>query len=115
MLNTTRCKEYLADVRATADKLGKRDKLEKELAYLDAYACNEEDDPEHTNTECVLTKDFAPLSFNFTINKKQDDGSYQPWFFGGLIFHGNHDGGGNGGAPTYSVCLTPQDGWSIHT
>ena len=34
---------------------------------------------------------------------------------GGLIFHGQHDGGGDGGMPTLSVCLTPQDGWSLHT
>ncbi len=40
------------------------------------------------------------------------------WSFlynGGLIYHGPHDGGGNGGAPTFSVCLTPTSGWSIHT
>lgn len=53
----------------------------------------------------VLFKDFAPHSFEFAA-----DG-----LCGGLIFHGSHDGGGNGGAPTFSVSLTPVDGWSIHT
>lgn len=37
------------------------------------------------------------------------------WFNGGLIFHGDHDGGGDGGMPTLSVCLQPTDGWAIHT
>ena len=36
-------------------------------------------------------------------------------FSGGLIFHGPHDGGGNGGAPTFSCSLVPVDGWSVHT
>jgi hypothetical protein len=40
---------------------------------------------------------------------------YVKWFNGGLIYHGRHDGGGDGGAPTFSVNLTPQYGWSIHT
>ena len=52
-----------------------------------------------------LFKDFAPYSFEFSAGG----------LYGGLIFHGSHDGGGNGSAPTFSVCLTPTDGWSIHT
>lgn len=58
-----------------------------------------------------LWPDFAPLSFDFVVLR--GDGSR--WINGGLIFHGAHDGGGNGGAPTYAVCVTPTDGWSIHT
>jgi Domain of unknown function (DUF4120) len=53
----------------------------------------------------VLFKDFAPYSFEFAA------GGFQ----GGLIFHGKHDAGGNGDAPTFSVSLTPIDGWSLHT
>ena len=34
---------------------------------------------------------------------------------GGIIFHGTHDRGGDGGAPTFSVNLTPTVGWAIHT
>ena len=34
---------------------------------------------------------------------------------GGLIYHGPHDRGGDGSAPTFSVNLNPHDGWSIHT
>jgi hypothetical protein len=49
--------------------------------------------------------DFAPLSFGFSACG----------FVGGCIFHGHHDNGGDGGAPTFSVNLTPILGWSIHT
>ena len=52
-----------------------------------------------------LSPDFAPLSFLF-----HDHG-----IFGGIIFHGAHDRGGDGGAPTFSVNLAPCNGWSIHT
>lgn len=58
-----------------------------------------------------LYRDFAPLSFGFSVIRA--DG--RAWIHGGLIFHGPHDGGGNGGAPTYSVSLEPTEGWSLHT
>ena len=37
------------------------------------------------------------------------------WFNGGLIFHGPHDNGGDGGAPTFSVNLGVGYGWAMHT
>lgn len=58
-----------------------------------------------------LYLDFAPLSFAFVVILP--DGS--SWLHGGLIFHGSHDGGGDGGGPTFSVNVTPMDGWTIHT
>lgn len=124
----------LEEARAHADKIGLRDQLEKQLKYLAEYAC--QSDPERTR--CLLYTDFAPMSFYFVMFKKKptessqleagaypeghqrtrlmcpDDG-YERWFNGGLIFHGPHDNGGDGGAPTFSVNLTPQDGWSVHT
>ena len=60
----------------------------------------------------TLYSDFAPhsLYFEITLNEK---------FIlnGGFIFHGSHDGYGSGGAPTFSVCIDPDNkpGWSIHT
>jgi hypothetical protein len=47
--------------------------------------------------------------------RNKETGSYDYWFNGGLIFHGAHDRGGDGGAPTYSVNLSPTDGWAVHT
>ena len=59
----------------------------------------------------TLYNDFAPLSlyFEITMNEK---------FIlnGSFIYHSVHDGYGNGDAPTFSVCIDPDNkpGWSIH-
>ena len=53
----------------------------------------------------IVGIDFAPHSFNFTMCG----------MYGGMIYHGPHDGGGDGGAPTYSMNLSPIAGWSLHT
>lgn len=62
--------------------------------------------------EVFLYRDFAPLSLEFVIKQ---EGRFV--LNGGFIFHGKHDGFGNGGAPTFSVLLTDEKktGWSIHT
>jgi hypothetical protein len=58
--------------------------------------------------------DFAPLSFYFE-EMIQINGEWKRNYNGGIIFHGTHDGGGNGSAPTFSVNIEPVDGWAIHT
>jgi len=62
--------------------------------------------------DVFLYPDFAPLSLYF---EKKKNGEY--YSNGGFIFHGRHDGGGNGSAPTFSVCIDPdtKSRWSIHT
>ncbi len=60
--------------------------------------------------------DFAPLSFYFNMlyyDEKTNKFEYD--YNGGIIFHGAHDGGGDGGTPTFSVNLTPVNGWATHT
>lgn len=161
MLNTSKVESYLAEVRAFADKVGKREQLEAKLKYLDEYA-NGASPADNPKTECVLMKDFAPYSFYFVMQLRERDhvvhkyecdkcgytleseGQYHGeecfeckgtvekgklhvvgvehknqkesfWFNGGLTFHGKHDNGGDGGAPTFSVNLSPSDGWEIHT
>jgi len=57
-----------------------------------------------------LYKDFAPLSFYFEVIDAD-----RQILNGGIIYHGSHDRGGDGGAPTFSVNLTPTQGWAIHT
>jgi len=52
-----------------------------------------------------LNLDFAPYSFTFRARG----------LLGGLIFHGKHDNGGDGGAPTFSVNIDGSYGWSLHT
>jgi hypothetical protein len=55
--------------------------------------------------------DFSPLSFNWGLIQENGTCPYN----GGLIFHGPHDGFGSGEAPTFSVSISPEHGWSIHT
>ena len=66
---------------------------------------------EESGNEVVLTPDFAPLSLNFAVM----DNNNQCLLHGGVIYHGTHDGGGNGSSPTFSVNLQLQTGWAIHT
>ena len=55
--------------------------------------------------EPELFTDFAPLSFTFKAGG----------LFGGMIYHGPHDGFGSGGEPTFSVCVDKAYGWRLHT
>ena len=104
------CEEYLEKVKEFAREAGMEEQLQSQLDYLDSYS-----DPNRDgNTICQLRKDFAPYSFAFTMQRKQG-AELVNWFPGGLIFHGAHDNGGDGGAPTFSVNLTPCNGWVVHT
>lgn len=104
--------EHFDVVKKFAEEAGRMEELQKELDYLGNYACTEED-PDRTR--CRLGYDFSPYSFYFIMDVKDNNGGYKRWFNGGLIYHGNHDRGGDGGMPTLSVNLTPQDGWRVHT
>lgn len=64
------------------------------------------------NQEVHIYPDYAPLSFEFAI---KEIGTQRTILYGGIIFHGKHDGFGSGAGPTFSVCLTPTSGWSTHT
>lgn len=94
---------YLDDTVRFAMEVGKVDSLIQCFDRLQTIA-------ENTNAKVCLGRDLAPHSFSFAINR--ETGCV---INGGVIFHGSHDGGGNGGAPTYSVSMSPVDGWSIHT
>ena len=62
--------------------------------------------------DVTLYSDFAPLSMEFSIYDTE-----RMILYGGFIFHGSHDGFGNGGTPTFSVCIDQDNkpGWRIHT
>jgi len=96
-----RAREYTTQVYK-CDTCGKT--FEDETC-LDGRKCFFWDD--ETRSECKGT-----LKIIAAKNRVQKE---ERWFNGGLIFHGPHDNGGDGGAPTFSVNLSPQDGWSIHT
>lgn len=65
----------------------------------------------HGGGKVQIGLDSAPLSFGFAVIRPNGNA----WIVGGLVFHGSHDGGGNGGAPTYSVNVNPIEGWTLHT
>lgn len=58
-----------------------------------------------------IFEDYDLLSFTF----KQTYPNGREGTFGGIIYHGRRDNYGSGGAPTFSVCLVPTTGYSIHT
>lgn len=62
--------------------------------------------------EVFLYPDYAPQSLYF---EKKFNGNFSG--NGGFIFHGVHDGGGNGSAPSFSVSIdnSTKSRWSIHT
>lgn len=111
MLDTTGVEQRLANVRAFADRIGMRANLEDQLRILDEYAEN----GDRGKTCCRLYADFAPHSFGFLMQARFAGGILRNWFNGALVFDGPHDGGGDGGGPTYSVCLQPTVGWTCHT
>lgn len=59
----------------------------------------------------IIMEDIKDYSFYFVHYNKDVEFVMN----GGIVFHGSHDGGGNGSAPTFSVNITPQNGWSTHT
>jgi len=95
--------EHLSEVQRFAASVGKLDSLQVCLDRLQRIA-------ENVDGTVNLHRDFAPYSFTFYVEAPGWCG-----LNGGVIYHGAHDNGGDGSAPTYSVNLTPQDGWSIHT
>jgi hypothetical protein len=106
-------KKYFDTVVAHAKAIGFYDKrenkngmLESRLEYLEKYGGEK--------TRVRLFKDFAPFSFGFVVEQKNGE-EWRHLFTGGLIFHGPHDGFGNGGGPTYAVAMAASVGWSIHT
>lgn len=101
--------EYLDEVKKFAESIGKLDDLNSKLESLsNRQYCDHE-------VKCLLFKDFAPYSFVFIIQIETAENLWESVMNGGLIFHGQYDNGGDGGAPTFSVNLEPVSGWSIHT
>lgn len=103
-----RCEDRLQAARDFADRVGLRASLEECLERLQGPYFSRE-------TRTTLYTDFAPHSFGFDKEFLHEDGTWQLAYNGGLIYHGPHDNGGDGGAPTFSVNLSPHNGWSIHT
>lgn len=108
ILNLDQINEYLESVRAFADKIGLRENFETALDRLQTSVYGRP-------ARVRLYKDFAPYSFEFVKEYQAESGEWVTAYNGGLIYHGPHDRGGDGSAPTFSVNVTPHNGWSIHT
>jgi hypothetical protein len=102
----------LQEVREFAERTGQKEIFEESLKRLTDREVNENVGNEGKPSEVALFTDFAPYSFYWVWKEKE---SGRMIMNGGLIYHGSHDNGGDGGAPTFSVNLTPHKGWSIHT
>ena len=90
---------YMRKVLKFAKDTGQYDDIARKLYSLRTWS-----------RDVQVYTDFAPMSFFW-----QAMSNGKAWIIGGLIYHGKHDGGGNGGPPTFSVNLTPLYGWAIHT
>ena len=105
--------KFLDEVKAKAKERGCLEALEKQLDYLGSYGCSE--DPEYS--QCVLMRDFAEMSFSFTMLCKSKDikGTYQYWFSGGMLFY---PGKGKPSVPdqlSVSLSTSDEDHWEVHT
>jgi hypothetical protein len=86
--------------------------MKQEVRYWECQDCKHRWVQKPTVVECTIPCPRCKSRFTTGESPKDD---YVKWFNGGLIYHGKHDNGGDGSAPTFSVNLTPQYGWSIHT
>lgn len=86
MLITDNAQAQLQAMRDEADKIGPeaRAALEQRLVYLGEYAKHDGDD----FTQCELWPDVYPTCIGFVMKKRQQDGSYAPWFNGVICHHG---------------------------
>ena len=115
MLDASGCVKYLEEVREFAKTRNLEKSLEDRLNYLRTYACTISDDEVDINrTKCILGKDWSPNSFAFTMQRLNEQGEYDYWFNGGLIFY---DAGDTGVDKQLSVRIgcTKKSEWSIHT
>ena len=95
---------WLAEIKAFAKENALEESFNETFSRLENYSGK--------GYDVNLYSDFAPLSLEFVIKEKD-----RFVLNGGFIFHGKHDGYGNGGAPTFSVSLSQErvTGWSNHT
>jgi hypothetical protein len=109
VLDVSRVKVTLAAARKHAAEVGLSENLESQLDFLGAFG-----GPQRA-TRCTLFPDAAPFSFTFLMEIRGPDERWRPWFEGGLIYHGEHDGGGCGCGPAFAVTMEPTHGWVVHT
>jgi hypothetical protein len=106
--------DHLEKVREFARSMGLTSQLERQLAWLDNFGCH--DDSPRTK-QCVLTKDFAPVSFcfaHYVLPEFSSEGKRSLWLHGGLIYQGPGSPA-DGSFPSLTVSLSTGTGWFCHT
>lgn len=114
-----RCQEHFNDVVAFADRMGLRDKLNKQLEYLERWG---------TGPGCIyagwqsvlyLYYDSAPHSFGFHLEVATLTDPPRTILAGGLIYNGPLENGGravlDGSFPSLTVSFDNSVGWQVHT
>ncbi len=94
----------LDKIKEFAQKNNLTNELNNTLERFKNYADN--------GMDVELHDDHAPYSLFFVTKRNGITG-----MCGGMLFHGPHDNGGDGSAPTFSVSLdnNTKPHWSIHT
>lgn len=107
----------LKDIVAFAKKVNvtENSKFESCIQRLLAITKNAVNNTNGDLHKLFLFPDFAPKSLYFEIQRLRHNGESQRYVNGGIIFHGEHDNGGDGSFPTLSVSMEKVNGWSIHT
>lgn len=118
MIDLSHVREKMREAFAFAETVGLTRQLVGRLDYLASYA-GQRDGPPHRYdlTRCVLTPDFAPHSFAFTMERtgiSARDGLAPFWFSGALVYQGP-ESPADGRAPSFCVSLATGDGWHVHT
>ena len=94
--------EHFLDAQAFAIKVNKLESLNAVMLRVAELA--------HENESVIINKDFARYSFGFVIANHVTN---EVRMNGGIIFHGQLENGTY--EETFSIQLSPSDGWDIHT
>lgn len=105
-------KEYFIKVRIEAYDRGLMKEFNEGMLNAHLFGCTWEAPDQ---VRCVLFEDFAPLSFGFRMEQRQEDDNYKFFMNGGLIYEGP-DSPANGQAPSFTVTVgESRIGWFMHT
>ena len=102
---------HLQAAREFAARTNQSEKLEIHFSNLQAWS-------EQSNLKTWISVDFVPHSFYFQMYPDTFDTIPNDWqkhrhMNGGIIYHGPLEDGAR--PQTFSVNLTPQNSWSMHT
>jgi hypothetical protein len=80
-------REHYDKVRSFAEQHGCLESFQNRVGYLTTYGCHTDDGTDMSRARVNLGWDFAPNSFGFAIEFRQEDGTYKHFMSGGMIFH----------------------------